>query len=164
MSLTTGSLSPGSLVIGRTAVDLDVLRNLDAEDVFWDLDGVLADFDNQPGSYREWKWSDWASLRTTETYKLMREYVRYVVSSPGTSEGCKGKAIWCQKYLRCKLILTSEKHLLAKEGRWLVDDYAGNINKWCLAGGNGYWLQGSRYSMTTKLDPRVGKDEYDWAI
>lgn len=61
------------------------------------------------------------------------------LSSPSRHPSCHyGKRQWVDKYApRVELILCSSKHLLAANGRVLIDDSDANIDKWRTAGGAG---------------------------
>jgi hypothetical protein len=90
----------------------------------------------------------WACLPKTRTFDLIVDQAFslfppeqiYVVSSASLRSGCcDGKREWCEKNLRKlnknHLIFTSEKQLLAKPNRILVDDYDVNLSRWKSHGG-----------------------------
>lgn len=61
-----------------------------------------------------------------------------IMSSPSNDPaGYAAKKIWCDKHAPgIKLIVGSEKHLLAGPDRLLIDDYGNNIIKFANAGGH----------------------------
>jgi hypothetical protein len=66
----------------------------------------------------------------------------YILSSPGSGnyEEHAGKVLWIQNQFGAdfrNFLLTSDKQLLAKPGRVLIDDNQNNCNKFSNAGGSG---------------------------
>lgn len=65
----------------------------------------------------------------------------YVVSSPSRCPGCySGKVVWLQRqfgrsFVPRRLVLTAQKHLLAKESHYLIDDSEHNVERFVEAGG-----------------------------
>jgi hypothetical protein len=99
----------------------------------------------------------WASIPKTDyadlLITLLRGFKCYFLSSPALGYSASGKLIWARKhYPDIKVILTSEKHLLAAPDRILIDDLESNIISWRGAGGKGI-LWPAPYNRLAGIDP-----------
>jgi len=124
--------------------------------VFLDLDGVCVDFITAAcaahGTSREAFWAPitaggaafWHDLEPYPWFDDLLDAVSgaevYVCSSPSRDPGSlAGKVAWMYdhfpKHMHRQFVLTSHKHLLAKPGRFLVDDAEHNAEAWARAGG-----------------------------
>ena len=107
-------------------------------DEFWQVIHGLGDH-----FYEKWvEPYPWA----IDVLRLVAHADEFVIfSSPSDSQyGYAGKKIWVDKYLQphlgtstpIKLIVGSEKHLMAGKDRLLIDDYDVNIERFRKAGGH----------------------------
>ncbi len=85
----------------------------------------------------------WANLPLYSwTYKLVRHCTAigptFFLTDPTFCVHCEtGKRLWIQKHFGTVIpyVMTDQKHLLARPGRVLIDDYAGNCELWRKHGG-----------------------------
>lgn len=131
--------------------------------IFFDLDGVLSDFDrwaveqgklkadgsvNWPAIDENW----WATMPACpgakDAYDKARTmgFVKFLTAGDLDPGSLSGKAKWVQKFVpeRGKFIMrdmitaaAANKYLLARFDRVLIDDNQKNINDWVAAGGIG---------------------------
>tara|TARA_Y100000310_G_C20563128_1_gene754078 strand:+ start:306 stop:881 length:576 start_codon:yes stop_codon:yes gene_type:complete len=132
--------------------DMCKLLDMTPEEFWSKLDDPLfwIELEIYDGFYKFWE----------EIYELDQEI--YLLSSPSRAvSSYAGKYVWYQQniYKGCKssgvkppkLILTSQKHLLAAPDRILIDDNDRNVEAWRKAGGIGlqfpqYWNSSHKFA------------------
>ncbi len=149
--------------------------------IFFDLDGVLGDFDGHAkaqGKYDDkgklaWDALDYRWYATMPVYDGAKALydaacklgVTKFLTGPILNEECySGKARWIQNFVseRGRFILndliicpSGDKHYLARAGRILIDDRAKNIEEWVAAGGIGVHHTGDFAETLKKLKAAV---------
>jgi len=151
--------------------------------IFFDLDGVLADFDRHAREQNKYtedgkvKWGEldhqwWATMPAFFGAKKFYSAVRKLgkvkfLTAPVLGADCfSGKAEWVQKfasrrgkYALMDLIIcpAKDKYFLASPNHILVDDREKNIKEWVAAGGIGVLHKGDFAATLKALELAVEK-------
>lgn len=151
--------------------------------VFFDLDGVLADFDRHADEQgkrvdgkMDWDALDyawWSGMPECEGAKafydeVSAKHTTKFLTAPVLSEECfSGKAHWVGEFTKKgKFAFTDlivcpkkDKHFLAKPSHILIDDNEGNIRDWEAAGGIGIHHDGDFDKTRAKLAEAIDRVE-----
>lgn len=148
--------------------------------IFFDLDGVLADFDlhaDQQGKRTaegKLKWDEldfkwWSTMPVCPGAKDFYETARTLgivkfLTAPVLTPDCfAGKATWVQKFSSKgkfalkDLMIATDKQYIAKPNHILIDDRIKNIQEWEAAGGIGILHNGDFKETRKKLDLALAK-------
>jgi 5'(3')-deoxyribonucleotidase len=151
--------------------------------IFFDLDGVLSDFDRwareqgkfTPDGKPKWDELDynwWVSMPqcpgAKDAYDAAKKLgtVKFLTAATRKADSFSGKADWLKKFVPergktivADLIITAsaDKYLVAAPNRILIDDRQANIDAWVAAGGIGIHHTGDFKVTLKQLADAVAK-------
>lgn len=149
--------------------------------VFFDIDGVLGDFDRhldahgcrKPDGGTDWDkltlgwWTSMPAMRDAQAFftavAALTE-ARFLTAPVMSADCFYGKALWVEKFLpeegkyalkRLIIAHAADKCHLARANHVLIDDRQKNIDEWVAAGGIGILFKGDFADVARQLQPHL---------
>jgi 5'(3')-deoxyribonucleotidase len=165
-------------------IDPVTVHSIRRERNIWDCASIIGELKGDPNFGCEDFWKPihayerfWEELDAFDHTGAMINYLREyhpnfkIVTSPANNPRClMGKMLWCRMWLRLdveQVIFTPHKEMLARPGRILLDDRAGNVDRFKALGGGGivFPARGNQYedylsNVVDYIHEKIGEYNY----